>query len=106
LLIYLFLQGGPDPGLYSLDSPEAQKLRDATESQLGRVPYDYQMQVALAALNLRDSILIVRTGGGKSLPMVMPLTIVTGKFMLILVPLLSLADGHVSLNPNIRTLSY
>lgn len=48
------------------------RLVNATQARTGFLPYDYQVDAAVALCRKQDVILVSGTGSGKSLAMVMP----------------------------------
>ena len=64
-----------------------------------REPYDWQLRLTVAQINGRDAIVIAPTGGGKSLPIILPLLATDrrdGDWALCLSPLIALQDLQVS----------
>ena len=73
-----------------------QRLSKEVEKRFnGRSPYDWQLDVGEALHLGLDTVLIARTGAGKTMPFVMP--VLLGGKAIVISPLNALQDDQVSL---------
>lgn len=68
------------------------EMKGAVESMMGKVAYDWQLDVAECLVLGVNAIVVAGTGAGKTLPFVMPLLLreMRGKVVIIISPLISL----------------
>lgn len=71
-------------------------LQEIFHTRFGRPAYEWQMDVTEAMLLGLDSIVIARTGAGKTMPFMMPLLLDSKKKVIIISPLKVLQEDQVS----------